>query len=226
MTDISQLGELETAPLSEEAVVAFLQDNPDFFLHQPDLLARLKIPHAERGTVSLVEIQLSRLRQRVAELEEDITQLMSAGSRNEQLFRAFSHVHRSLFAATSEQDIDTALGELAHSLNLNVCLRVYDEASSPLKHIERKRVDALRASHFAGNRCYFGRLRRVEGELFLSEAPELGSYALVPVVQGRELGMLAFASKDGGHFQPSMDTLFLDQLAEHIAILLSQWQQD
>ncbi|CSI54983.1 3'-5'-cyclic nucleotide phosphodiesterase [Vibrio cholerae] len=40
------------------------------------------------------------------------------------------------------------------------------------------------------------------------------------------MGILAFASEDGGHFQPSMDTLFLRHLALVLAHLIETlpWQ--
>ncbi|NGN99666.1 DUF484 family protein [Grimontia sp. S25] len=221
MTELSKLEGPLAEALTEEAVAAFLKDNPDFFHRQPQLAAQLRVPHTERGAVSLVEIQLGRLRERVAELEEDITQLMSIAAGNENLFRAFSHAHKALFAAESEDDIHKALLELANSLHLVVSLRLYDGGHHQLN---RKSVDAVKAAHFCGQRIYLGRLRKVDGDQFVTQAPELGSYALVPVFKGKELGFLTFASQDGGHFQPSMDTLFVEQIAEHIAILLTKWQ--
>ncbi|WP_028024260.1 DUF484 family protein [Enterovibrio calviensis] len=223
MTELSKLEGPQAKALTEEAVASYLKDHSDFFLRQPELLAQLRISHAERGTVSLVEIQLGRLRDRVAELEEDITQLMSIAAGNENLFRAFSQTHKALFAANKEQDIHQALRVLATALQLSASLRFYDIGHHALN---KKSVDSVKAAHFCGQRVYLGRLRKAEGEQFVSQAPELGSYALVPVFAGKEIGFLSFASKDGGHFQPSMDTLFVEQIAEHIGILLNKWQDD
>ena len=223
MTELSKLEGPLAKALTDDAVASYLKDNPDFFLSQLKLLEQLRLSHPQRGAVSLVEIQLSRLRERVAELEEDITQLMSIAAGNENLFRAFSQAHKALFAASREQDIHQALRTLASSLQLSVSLRFYDVGHHALN---KKSVDAIKAAHFCGQHVYLGRLRKADGELFVSHAPELGSYALVPVYKGKELGFLSFASKDGGHFQPSMDTLFIEQIAEHIAILLTKWQSD
>ncbi|SKA49434.1 DUF484 family protein [Enterovibrio nigricans] len=223
MTELSKLDRPLIQALSDDAVVSYLKDNPDFFIRQPEMAEQLRIPHAERGVISLVEIQLGRLRERVANLEEDITQLMSIAAGNEKLFRAFAEAHRALFAANREEDIHKALRELAASLNLNVSLRLFETGHHALN---RKSVDAVKAAHFCGQRIYLGRLRKTDGEHFISQAPELGSYALVPVSQHKDLGFLAFASRDGGHFQPSMDTLFVEQVAEHIGILLTKWQAE
>lgn len=222
MTELSKLKGPLAEVLTDESVAAFLTDNPDFFCRQPRLAVQLRIPHAERGAVSLVEIQLDRLRERVAALEEEITQLMGIAAGNENLFHAFSLAHQALFAAESEDDIHQVLCTLAGALNLSVSLRLYESRRHTLN---RKSVDAVKAAHFCGQRIYLGRLRKVDGDQFVSQAPELGSYALVPVVKDKELGFLSFASPDGGHFQPSMDTLFVEQIAEHIAILLTKWQE-
>ncbi|MFD2179183.1 DUF484 family protein [Veronia pacifica] len=220
MTDISRITPPET--LNSEDVLRYLEDNPEFFRCHPESLQHIRVSHDERGTVSLVEAQLDRLRTRVTELEEEITQLMGIAAGNEQLFRSFSVAHQALFTANELSDVHTALATLAERLQLKVSLRLYQtNEPSPLT---RQSVDKLCASRFSGQRLYLGRLRRQEGEIFVSEAPELGSYAILPIFFSQELGFLTFASQDGGHFQPSMDTLFLEQLADHIAVLLSRWQ--
>lgn len=225
MKDISDVNKPDMLTLCDNDVVSFLQDNPDFFLRQRDLLLHLRVPHAQRGAVSLVEIQLEKLRERVSEQEEEITQLMSIAAGNENLFRVFSGLHCALFGANTEEDIHHALDKLASSLSLTVNLRLYEPSlHAPKRHVlDSAAVEKLKAAHFCGQRIYLGRLRKINGEQFVTPSPELGSYALVPVGQTKELGFLSFASKDGGHFQPSLDTLFIEQIAEHIAILLTKW---
>ncbi|RXJ72629.1 hypothetical protein CS022_14370 [Veronia nyctiphanis] len=220
MTDISRIDTPET--VTKEDVIRYLEDNPEFFRRFPELLLQLKVNHEERGAVSLVEAQMSRLRSRVNDLEEEITQLMGIAAGNEQLFRAFSLAHQRLFAVESSSEIRHALDELAESLKLTVSLRLYSDSDAA--DLDKSRVDTIRAARFSGQRHYLGRLRRSEGDVFVKDAPELGSYAIVPVSQAKDFGFLTFASHDGGHFQPSMDTLFVEQLAEHLAVILSRWQ--
>ncbi|OOE63717.1 hypothetical protein BZG14_09000 [Salinivibrio sp. IB282] len=223
MNDGVEASTLETMPLSDEAVATYLKDNPDFFIRHRDLLTQLTVPHGEQGAVSLVEIQLKRLRERVTELEEDITQLMSLGAKNDALFRAFAEAHQALLRADTPQAVQKALTALSEQLQLSVSLRVYAPIDG-LQTISRQAVEQLKSHHFAGRPCYLGRLRRVDAEAVMATPPELGSFALVPIKgEGKEWGLLSFASADGGHFQPEMDTLFIEQLASHLAILCSQW---
>ena len=61
---------VDTAGTSEEAVADYLQNHPDFFERNANVLARLRVPH-ERGisTVSLVERRVLVLRDKSQKLE-------------------------------------------------------------------------------------------------------------------------------------------------------------
>jgi len=56
--------EIVKANVSEEQVAAFLSANPDFFLDHQELLANLTLPHQSGEAVSLLERQVSVLRER------------------------------------------------------------------------------------------------------------------------------------------------------------------
>ena len=62
-------------PLTDELVARYLEDNPEFFARNPQLVTGLRLPDNQRGTVSLVERQQQQLRQKVHGLEEEITHL-------------------------------------------------------------------------------------------------------------------------------------------------------
>ena len=72
--------------LTDELVVTYLQDHPEFFNRQAEFVTGLRLPDHQRGVVSLVERQLSQQRQKIHNLEEEITQLMVIANQNEQLF--------------------------------------------------------------------------------------------------------------------------------------------
>ena len=56
--------QLETGKIDEDAVIAYLRSDPDFFVRQPALLSELNLPHASGRAVSLVEHQVAILRER------------------------------------------------------------------------------------------------------------------------------------------------------------------
>ena len=64
--------------ISEEAIAAYLLSHPDFFERHSSLLLKLRLPHQTSGlTVSLVERQVSVLRQRNSQLERQLQDLIA-----------------------------------------------------------------------------------------------------------------------------------------------------
>ena len=58
----------------EQALVQYLQQNPDFFERHPQLLTRLRLQHPRNGTtISLIERQVELLRGKHATLEQQLT---------------------------------------------------------------------------------------------------------------------------------------------------------
>ena len=71
--------------VSEEAVHHYLENNPDFFERHGGLLNSLRLPHVTGGTVSLVERQVSMLRQRDLKLERKLKDLLEVARANDAL---------------------------------------------------------------------------------------------------------------------------------------------
>ena len=224
MSDVTSLARPSSpAGLTEQDVADFLQANPDFFIRQPDLLTRIQVHHTERGVVSLVDIQLERLRRQVGELEEKISGLISAASKNSALFEEFARAQQQLFQTHNIYQAISVLSALATRLNLEVTVRLFDSLDEDI-FMPRQDFDEFRRSHLASRPVYLGRLRKLERERLFEQAPPLGSFLVMPIGQERPIGMLAFASADGGHFQPDMDTLFVEQLATLLARLTHHWE--
>lgn len=74
------------AAITAEQVVSYLENNPDFFIEQDDLLAQLRIPHMRGSSISLVERQVAVLRERNLEMRNRLTQLMDVARDNDRLF--------------------------------------------------------------------------------------------------------------------------------------------
>ena len=87
---------LDTPVIDDTLIRAYLEQNPDFFERHDDLLSRLSVSHERKGSVSLVERQQQKLRERVNQLEEEITELMINARRNEAIFKAYSKLYVQL----------------------------------------------------------------------------------------------------------------------------------
>ena len=82
--------------IDDELIVAYLSEHPDFFIRNARQVEQMHIPHPVKGAVSLVEWQLSRQRQQIHQLEEEITLLIEKAQGNEQLFRQLSRLQSEL----------------------------------------------------------------------------------------------------------------------------------
>ena len=63
---------LRDEQLSEQSVKDYLAAHPDFFENHASLLSSLHLPHSTGGAVSLVERQVSVLRQKDLKLEKQL----------------------------------------------------------------------------------------------------------------------------------------------------------
>lgn len=229
MNDVTSI-EPQPTQLTEDIVAQFLMDHPDFFQQHPELLGRIKVDTPERGVVSLVEVQVSKLRDRIGDLEEEITQLMSLAAKNDRLFHDFSNVQKQLLACEGFSQAAKIIEQKALSLNLTAHIKIIDH-SHPKYNINKIALDNFTKKFLNGHSAYLGRLRQAERDNLLAydgldqSSTQLGSFAILPLGQSNPIGVMAFASRDGGHFEPNMDTLFLEQLVSVFHYLLMQWSK-
>lgn len=213
------MSQIEADALTEEVIAEYLRDNPDFFSNRRELVDRLALPTQEQGAVSLVHVQLNRQRQRIEELEEEITALMSLAKSNDQTFHEFMALQEQILKCDSLVSVVKAIEEMAKSLGLVAYVRLFD-ADSNFYSLARDEYQRFATNHLNGKEAYLGRMRKADRELLFVDnhrAPEMGSYVVLPLKRKALQGVLAFSSCDGGHFQPHMDTLFL----RHLALVLS-----
>jgi uncharacterized protein YigA (DUF484 family) len=205
--------------LSAELVADYLRDNPDFFVNHPELVERLHVPHHQAGTISLVQVQLNRQRQRIEELEEEITALMSLAATNDRTFHTFMDLQEQMLKCRSLLDVVRAIELKALDLNLKAHIRLLNAPVDEYQ-LDKEHWQRFALNHFNGKQAYLGRMRKSDRNGLFGEnsfAPEMGSYVVLPLNRDGIQGVLAFSSEDGGHFQPCMDTLFL----RHLAVVFS-----
>jgi uncharacterized protein YigA (DUF484 family) len=191
------------AAFDEQIIREYLLDNPDFFNRYPELLLSLNIPHHERGVISLVERRQEVLRQRVAQLEEEITALLGVASANEKIFHFNNDLSHDLLACDDLGELRQVLSEglKNHYGFSHVRLITVHDIDSELANIWRHRISL---GH------YFGRLTQSESKRLFGG--EVGSVALTKLSDENGQVIFAVASPDPAHFHPDMDNLFFDQL--------------
>ncbi len=236
MTNLQVKGDatLPARAESEEAqVVAFLGEHPDFFDRHASLLSSLRLPHhrGDATTVSLVERQIDVLRDRARDLEQRLRTLVENGHANDTLAEK---IHRLAIAMIQSRGAAPVLEAIESSLRKDFgarefvivlrrplaglgqietrCLRIAAAEDPDLKSFE-----AL----FASRKPRCGRVRDSQRDyLFPSADIAVGSVALVPLGDAGAIGLLAIASPDVDHFNPTMSTDFLARIGELIATAL------
>jgi len=221
--------------ISEHAVHDYLEANPDFFERHADLLNTLRLPHVSGAAVSLVERQVSVLRQKDLKLERKLKDLIEVARVNDVLGTKMHQLTLQLLAAKdisqTLEAVETAL-RTGFNADLSVLVMfgdpaVFDDVKVGrfFKPVDRE-AESLRA--FAtflkgsGPRC--GQVRDSQRDfLFGRETDEVGSAALVPLGKKSEIGFLAIGSGETDRFHPGMSIDFLSRLGDLVAAALKRF---
>lgn len=203
--------------LDPKDVEAFLRANPNFLQDRPGLLAVLNLPHGGEGAVSLIERQVSVLRERNIASRQKLNALTDIGRQNDRLLEATRQSILALLGAENRGELSrTWIEQIRDTFRADAGVLLWMDTHS---EDEAARVaDKL----IRQGESFSGVLRPEEMRaLFNTEAIE-GSAAVSAVRDGEQVvGVLAVASRDPRRYQPEDGTLFLDYLAEVVGQLPS-----
>ena len=216
--------------LNPEHIAAYLRLHPDFFLKRPDLLTDIEVAHPAGGAVSLLERQVSILRERNMDMRHRLNNLLENARNNDRLFEQTKQlVLRLIEAQTLDQIVDTFVESLQNDFQIDFASMVL--IGNPAQHRgTRARVVTANDAHaqidglLKSSKAMCGVLRAEEVQfLFPDRTRQIGSAAVVPLSYGHPLGVLAIASTDTNYFKSSMGTLFLGYIAEVLNRLLPKF---
>lgn len=213
--------------MKPEEVAAYLQENPEFFEQQADMLAEIFIPHPHGGrTISISERQILTLREKSKQLESKLREVIQFGEENDAIGEK---MHRMALALLGARDIEAVLNAAGFNLREDFAvphavLRVW-RGSDPAGLPEfAPASEALRAfaadlvNPHCGNQAMADSLG-----LFGEAGPHLRSFAYVALRDREAFGLLALASEDAQRFYPEMGTVYLKRLGEMVSAALSKY---
>ena len=221
--------------LSEQAIHDFLAAHPDFFERHATLLSSLHLPHASGGAVSLVERQVSVLRQKELKLERQLKELIQVARENDVLAAKIHELTLQLLAAPDLHKTITAVEEALRSgFGADQAVLVLFGEPEAFEDIDvgrffrvvKKNDAGLKpfGTFLNGNSARCGKIRDSQREfLFKNDADEIGSAALVPLGEGSDLGFLAVGSVDSDRFHPGMSIDFLTRLGDLVTSSLKRF---
>jgi len=221
--------------ITERAVHDYLAAHPDFFENHASLLSSLHLQHASGDAISLVERQVSVLRQKDLKLEKQLKELIAVARANDLLAAKIHELTLQLMAAADLKSTIVAL-EVGMRSGFNADQAVLVIFGDPgafddidggrFFHVIEKNDEALNPfrTFLGGRSARCGKIRDAQRHfLFQEEADEIASAALVPLSGDTSIGFLAIGSTDADRFHPGMSIDFLTRLGDLVASALKRY---
>ena len=219
---------------SEQAIVDYLHAEPDFFDRNPKALIDLELNHPSGSAVSLVERQVAVLRERNADLEMRLKDLIAVAKNNDALVAKMHELSLTLIAAESAAD---CIRELETSLRSQfsadrAALILFEPPQLHASELDRFRFlqvmdrDDPNLAPFttfletARTRC--GQLRDSQRAVLFPDDDDIGSVAMVPLGDRAKQGFLVIGNADPDHFHPGKSIDFLERIGELVSAGLSR----
>jgi uncharacterized protein YigA (DUF484 family) len=218
--------------VSEKEVAEYLHDHPDFFAAQPQLLAEMMVPHASGEAVSLIERQVSVLRDQNRKTRREINQLVEIARENDRLHEQLQSLTLALMESVSLSDIFFNLHDAlrSHFSADIVTVRLFASPQDAVAEDAGEWVSAAFAAEGANGHVVFQKIldagKPICGSLspmqldylFRDRVSEVASTALVPLNTwagsdpATSFGLLGIGSFNDQRFHPAMGTLFLSYM--------------
>lgn len=221
--------------LTDEDVAEYLRQHKEFFVNRPSLLADIELPHqAGGGTISLVERQVSVLRERNMDMRRRLDTLLDNARTNDKLFEKTKRLILSLLEAQDINDFIDALlysfendFEIQHTSLLLFTDAIHNDqvlaAKDAVHALPLGEAQSILGTIITNNQTVCGQLDTQEQRLlFADKADTIGSTAIAPLAAAQPLGILAIGNTDPDYYRSSMSTLFLSYIGEVLSRLLPQ----
>ena len=231
-TQIQKGNDSEVTLCTDKDVTVYLKQHPDFFEANPQLLSALEIPHASGKAISLIERQVSVLRQDNKQLRGRIKELVEIARENENLIAKLHQLNVALIETQNvQQFIDVLSQKLKDDFSaFAVSIKLYTEAFDigiETEQLVSHDTEGLKLfdKFLQHTTPVCGRFTTEQvAFLFPEEADSIKSTALIPLISNEPLGLFAIASDDSERFKAGKSTSFLSSLSEVASAVLNRFQ--
>lgn len=225
-----QTTEQEEKLADELQLISLLKEHGDILQRHPELLVELEVPHQTSGAVSLIERQVTVLRDQLKAGEKHLRDLMEIARLNDRLAQSRHRIAINLLGAHDLIDVTSVvLDELKNELKAEFSdIKLFtDNSDLSEKHpglfVTRGAEELAQFSIMLKQKNPVCGRSSAEQNAFLfgENASEIGSAAIIPLVAGADLGLLGLGSSESDRFQASMGTEFLTQIGELVSAALA-----
>jgi len=210
--------------INKADLAVFLENNPTIFQQHPELLELISLSD-NRGTASLLERQVSTMKQRLSEQKNQQSHFIQVARENEEISDSFTHVICQLIGFTNLSQFATEFPkELKSTFNIDEVSFKTAQAVSRRPSDSEAYDDAMR--RLLNNRASCdNRWPSNIQSLFFSK--EINSAALIPMRTSESeqvLGILALGSRDPNRYTNDLGTAHLDRLGLMSGLCLARLQ--
>ena len=219
---------IKPAPtIDAKAVADYLRAHPQFFAEYADLVAEIFVAHPHGGhAISIAERQIITLREKNADLEARMRELIRYGAENDTIGEK---LHRSTLALFASPDLDTTLAVLYESLKDDfgvpqVAARLWGKVAEQsylpeLAGTSREIRDY--ADELGSPAC--GAVAPYESRNWFDVPDACRSFAFLPLRTSHTFGLLGLASDDPQRFYAGMGTVYLTRLGELVSVATARY---
>jgi len=227
--DYSTAETLEEQPqASAKQVIEYLKKNRNFFVENADLLAEMSLPHESGKAISLVERQVSILRDRGIEARQKLNNLLQNARNNDHLFDTTRNLVLSLLRATNVTEIvNSTQDQLSDQANVDACELILVERDdlnvAPSVRLESATTLKQKFSDvYRLKRTHCGTMGEEQIDYLFPECKKsIRSTALCPIVHDSEvMALLVLGNQAESYFNVNLDTLFLDFIGRVVGAVL------
>jgi uncharacterized protein YigA (DUF484 family) len=219
----SERTEQEPAIPTSQQVADYLVRHPDFLEINSYLLTELTVKHQSGQSISLVERQVSALREENRQLKQQLGTLIHNAKQNDQLLEKTKALILKLLGCKSNPEIQTQIESvLIVEFGSSACKLwlLKDEASTGQLSYCAANKELTR--FIEKDYAYCGLLHEQEKQLLFAEhATQVGSAAVLSLRNGiQPIALLAIGNTDKNHYRDNMSTSLLDYIGQVTAELL------
>lgn len=221
----SKLKAPKNAALTQQQVIAFLNEQPTFIRDHLDELCEMDIPHDSGIATSLIERQVAVLRSDNVHLKNNLKQLIEIARNNEDLSQRIHHLFIEIMNTESLDDLMATIQEQLQSFfNTELVLFRFFSMMELRPYISDDLVFTLKNRQASQLKKWLKQRQPACGELqddvftaLFAKEKNIKSMAVIPLFGVKEFGTLLLGSPDKTRFSEAKGTVFLAQLGELVS---------
>jgi uncharacterized protein YigA (DUF484 family) len=216
----------DTTGLTDAVVREYLKNHDDFLQRNPEMMDYLHISHASGSAISLVEKQVSVMRERNKDMRQRLKMLTANARDNDALFEQTRNLVLKLLDADSVASLyDIFMASMVDDFRVDyACMILYGESDNE-RGWRAETPDTIKkeiGSLYRGTKPVCGTLRKEELAFLFPAGDGMGSAAIMPLANDEQLGLIAVGSADPNRYNSKVGTLFLSHIADVLVKLLSR----